>query len=558
MASATTMPSSIFLSFATALFVVLLIISLKKSKQRHRRRLPPSPPSLPVIGHLHLFKKPLHRSLSALAAAHGPVLLLRFGSRRVVHIADPAAAEECLTTHDAIFANRPRLPSARHLSNGYTTLGSSSYGPNWRNLRRIATVEVFSSQRLIGSSDVRAGEIRHMARRLFKAAAAAGAGAVASSPARADVKAHAFELALNIVARMIAGKRYYGDEDGDNGDAGPASEEAERFRAMVQEYFKMHGASNLQDFVPMLALVDIGGVNKRAMRLSKARNEWAQRLIDEHRAATVAGRDQQRKTMIGELLEMQVSDLEAYSDKVIRGLCLNHKPALAKYEIKFSAADIDDSHSLIDLWCKQSILQTGTDTSSGTIEWAMALLLNHPAAMAKARAEIDEVVGSARILEESDLPNLPYLQFVIWETLRLQPIAPLLAPHESSADCSVAGYDIPAGTMLLVNVHAMHRDERLWGEDAGRFSPERFEGGKSDGKWMMPFGMGRRRCPGEGLAMKVVALAMGTLVQCFEWRRVGGEEVDMAEGSGLTTPKAVPLEALYWPRSEMISALREI
>nr|CAB3486939.1 unnamed protein product [Digitaria exilis] len=516
MASATTMPSSIFLSFATALFVVLLILSLKKSKQRHHRRLPPSPPSLPVIGHLHLFKKPLHRSLSALAAAHGPVLLLRFGSRRAVHIADPAAAEECLTTHDATFANRPRLPSARYLSNGYTTLGPSSYGPNWRNLRRIATVEVFSSHRLLGSSDVRAGEIRHMARRLFKA----GAGADASSPARADVKAHAFELALNIVARMIAGKRYYGDDDDD--EAGPASEEAERFRAMVQEYFKMHGASNLQDFVPMLALVDIGGVNKRAIRLSKARNEWAQRLIDEHRAATVAGRER-RKTMVGELLEMQVSDPEAYSDKVIRALCL-----------------------------------TGTDTSSGTIEWAMALLLNHPAAMAKARAEIDEVVGSARILEESDLPNLHYLQFVVWETLRLQPIAPLLAPHESSADCSVAGYDVPAGTMLLVNVQAMHRDVRLWGEDAGRFSPERFEGGKSDGKWMLPFGMGRRRCPGEGLAMKVVALALGTLVQCFEWRRVGGEEVDMAEGSGLTTPKAVPLEALYWPRPEMVSALREI
>jgi cytochrome P450 len=170
----------------------------------------------------------------------------------------------------------------------------------------------------------------------------------------------------------------------------------------------------------------------------------------------------------------------------------------------------------------------------------MALLLNHPASMAKARAEIDKVVGTVRILEESDLPDLPYLQFVVMETLRLHPIAPLLAPHESSADCSVAGYDIPAGTMLLFNVHATHMDTRVWGEDAERFSPERFESGKSDGKWMLPFGMGRRQCPGEGLAMKVVSLALGTLVQCFEWRRVGDQEVDMAEGSGLTVPKAVP------------------
>ncbi|CAN6247933.1 unnamed protein product [Urochloa humidicola] len=523
MASATIL-SFLVLSLATALFLLLLIRSLKN--QHRHRRLPPSPPSLPVIGHLHLCKKPLHRSLAALAAAHGPVLLLRFGSRRVVHVADPAAAEECLTTHDVIFANRPQLPSARHLSNGYTTLGSSSYGPNWRNLRRIATVDVFSSHRLLRSAGIRAGEVRHMARRLFRAAA----GADASRPARTDVKARAFELALNTVARMIAGKRYYGDDEDD--DAGPASEEAERFRAMVQEYFAMHGASNLQDFLPVLALVDIGGVNKRAKRLSKARNEWAQRLIDEHRAAAAAGRERGMKTMVGDLLEMQASDPEAYSDKVIRALCL-------------------------------SILQTGTDTSSGTIEWAMALLLNHPSAMAKARAEIDEAVGTARVLEESDLPNLPYLQLVVRETLRLHPIAPLLAPHESSADISVSvaggsGYDIPAGTMLLVNVHAMQRDARVWGQDAARFSPERFEGGRSDGKWMLPFGMGRRHCPGEGLAMKVVSVALGTLVQCFEWRRVGDAEVDMTEGSGLTVPKAVPLEALYWPRPEMVLALREI
>ncbi|TVU13319.1 hypothetical protein EJB05_40367, partial [Eragrostis curvula] len=513
MADATPLPI-LFISLATAIFIILLF-GFKSKK--HHRRFPPSPPSLPVIGHLHLFKKPLHRSLAKLAAAHGPVLLLRFGSRRVLHVTDPAAAEECLTTHDVTFANRPQLPSARHLSNGYTTLGSSSYGPNWRNLRRIATVEVFSSHRLVRSADVRAGEVRELARRLFKAAAATAAAAGANSPARADLKARAFELAMNTVARMIAGKRYYGDDD----DAA-TTEEAERFRAMVREYFAMHGASNLQDFVPVLGLLDIGGANRRAMRLSKTRNEWAERLIDEHRAAAAAGKDH-GKTMVGELLEMQATDPENYSDKVIRALCL-----------------------------------TGTDTSSGTIEWGMALLLNHPAAMAKLRAEIDDVVGKARLLDETDLPNLPYLQCVITETLRLHPIAPLMAPHESSADCTVAGYDVPAGTMLLVNVHAMHRDTAVWGEDAAAFSPERFEGGKSDGKWMLPFGMGRRRCPGEGLAGKVVGLVLGTLVQCFEWRRVGDAEVDMTEGSGITMPKAVPLEALYWPRPEMVPALNAL
>uniref|UniRef100_A0ACD5YTY9 Uncharacterized protein n=1 Tax=Avena sativa TaxID=4498 RepID=A0ACD5YTY9_AVESA len=509
MADAATL-SLLFLSLGTPLFLLALLLGNRKK----RLRLPPSPPSLPVIGHLHLFKKPLHRALSSLAAAHGPVLLLRFGSRRVLHVADPAAAEECLSTHDVVFANRPRLPSARHLSNGYTTLGSSSYGANWRNLRRIATVEVLSAHRLLRSAAVRAAEVRDAARRLF--ADADSAEASESRPARADVKARAFELALNVVARMIAGKRYYGGEE---------SEEAARFREMVHEYFAMHGASNLQDFLPVLGLVDIGGAKRRAVRLSAKRNEWAQRLIDEHRAADDEARRIRGRTMVGDLLDMQASEPEAYGDKVIRALCL-------------------------------SILQAGTDTSSSAIEWGMAELLNHPATMAKARAELDRVVGTGRLLEEADLPSLPYLQCIITETLRLHPIGPLLAPHESSADCTIAGYDIPAGTMLLVNVHTIHRDERLW-EEPARFMPERFEGGKGEGKWMLPFSMGRRGCPGEALGMKMVGLALGTLVQCFEWSRIG-EEVDMAEGSGLTMPMAVPLEALYWPRAEMSSVLRAL
>ncbi|CAM0907785.1 unnamed protein product [Alopecurus aequalis] len=513
MADTTTL-SLLFLLLATPLLLLARLLGSRKK----RLRLPPSPPSLPVIGHLHLFKKPLHRALGSLAAAHGPVLLLRFGSRRVLHVADPAAAEECLSTHDVVFANRPQLPSARHLSNGYTTLGSSSYGPNWRNLRRIATVEVLSAHSLLRSSPVRAAEVRDTARRLFADAGGAD-GASESSPARADVKARAFELALNVVARMIAGKRYYGG-------GGEESEEAARFREMVREYFAMHGASNLQDFLPVLGMVDIGGAKRRAVRLSAKRNEWAQRLIDEHRAADDERRRSRGRTMVGDLLDMQASEPEAYSDKVIRALCL-------------------------------SILQTGTDTSSGTIEWGMAELLNHPATMSKARAELDEVVGMGRLLEEADLPNLPYLQCIITETLRLHPIAPLLAPHESSTDCTVAGYDIPAGTMLLVNVHAMHRDARLW-EEPTRFMPERFEVGKGEGKWMLPFGMGRRRCPGEAVGVKTVSLTLGTLVQCFEWSRVSEEEVDMAEGSGLTMPMAVPLEAFYWPRAEMASVLRAL
>lgn len=187
----------------------------------------------------------------------------------------------------------------------------------------------------------------------------------------------------------------------------------------------------------------------------------------------------------------------------------------------------------------------------------MSLLLNNPQVLQKAREEIEKSVGRSRLMDESDLADLPYLQCIISETLRLYPVVPLLVPHESSKDCWVGGYSIPGGTMLLVNVYAMQRDPNMW-EEPTKFRPERFEEGKAEGKWMLPFGMGRRGCPGEGLARKVLGLAAGTLVQCFEWERVGGEVVDMREGSGITTPRAARLEAMCRPRPEMLPLLQKL
>jgi len=193
------------------------------------------------------------------------------------------------------------------------------------------------------------------------------------------------------------------------------------------------------------------------------------------------------------------------------------------------------------------------------MEWALTLLLNHPESLKKVRDEIDARVGHERLVTDSDLPNLFYLHNVVKETLRLYPAGPLLVPHESSAECTVAGYDIPRGTMLLINAYAIHRDPDLW-DDPTRFRPERFGEAEEAGKGfrMMPFGAGRRSCPGELMANRVMGLALGSLIQCFEWERIGEEEVDLAEGQGLTLPKAVPLEALYKPRTIMMDVLSQL
>ncbi|KAI3411337.1 uncharacterized protein J3R85_018125 [Psidium guajava] len=180
----------------------------------------------------------------------------------------------------------------------------------------------------------------------------------------------------------------------------------------------------------------------------------------------------------------------------------------------------------------------------------MSELLNNPHALKKATAELDNVIGEQQLMDEVDTSKLPYLQNIISETLRLHPAAPLLLPHMSSEDCSIGGYNVPRDTIVLVNAWAIHRDPKLW-HNPRSFRPERFENGEIGPYKLLPFGVGRRACPGAGLAHRVVSLTLGSLVQCFEWKRVSEELVDMTEGRGVTTPKVVPLEALCKPRKIM-------
>jgi isoflavone 2'-hydroxylase len=206
------------------------------------------------------------------------------------------------------------------------------------------------------------------------------------------------------------------------------------------------------------------------------------------------------------------------------------------------------------MYIVQSLLLAGTDTSAVTLEWAMSNLLNHPNLLKKARAELDSQIGEENLMDEPDISELHYLQSIISETLRLYPAAPLLVPHMASDDCTIGGYDVPRNTMLLVNAWAIHRDPKVW-DDAASFKPERFECVEVEAYKLMPFGLGRRACPGQGLAQRTVGLALGSLIQCFEWERVGKEKVDMTEGNGITMPKVVALEAMCKARPIMNNLL---
>lgn len=483
-------------------FLLVLAVKFLLPTGKKRKNLPPSPPAIPIIGHLHLLKQPIHRTLENLSRKYGPIVFLRFGSRSVILVSSPSLAEECFTKNDINFANRPPFLNGKHLHYNFTTVASANYGDHWRNLRRICAIEIFSSSRLNSSSGIRRDEIKHLARRLQQVSN--------TGFAKVDLRSMFTDLTFNIVMRMIAGKRYYGEDVN-------LIEEAKKFKETMQEYADLGGLTNLADVFPIFQSVDYNGFVKKCVGLSKRMDLILQGLVDEHR------RDRDRNTMINHLLTLQDSQPEYYTEDIIKGLIL-------------------------------IMLLAGTRTLSTSLEWAVCNLLNHPDVERKAREELYTQIGQDHTVDEADISKLPYLQSVILESLRLHPVVPLLAPHMSSADCTIGGYDVPAGTILFANAWGIHRDPTLW-NDPTSFKPERFENWKSEAYTHMPFGMGRRACPGEGLAQRIMAITLGSLIQCFEWEKVDGKDIDMTDKMHTLMCRVEPAEAMCRVRPDMVDLL---
>ncbi|KAK8507784.1 hypothetical protein V6N11_046000 [Hibiscus sabdariffa] len=487
--------TTIIYSFLSFIFLLSCLNYLFRSKN-----LPPSPPSLPILGHLHLLKPPVHRYYHHLSQTYGPVFSVRLGSRLLVVVSSLTTAQECFTNNDLVLANRPKLIAGKYLGYNYTTITTASYGDHWRNLGRIGAIDIFSSSRLNAFASVRKDEVRRL---LVKLSHDSRQGF-----ARVELKPMLSGLTLNNIMRMVAGKRYYGDEVTDE-------DEVRELRELIAEAFSYSGSGNLADFLPVLNW--FGGYEKKVKRVGEKLDRSMQKLIDEHRYKKMENNN--TASMIDHLLNLQQSDPHYYTDEIIKGLIL-------------------------------VLIFAGTDTSAVTLEWAMSSLLNHPQVLRRAKAEIDREIGEENLIDESDVPKLKYLQSIVLETLRLHPAVPLLIPHMPSSDCSIGGYNVPRGAIVLINAWSIHRDPNSW-EDPTSFKPDRFENGEelggnddSQSRKLIAFGLGRRACPGEGLAQRVVGLTLGALIQCFEWERIDGQEIDMVEGTGGTMPRAHPLKAL--------------
>jgi cytochrome P450 len=485
------------------LSTLILFMKIHRINNRSAEKLPPGPPGLPIIGHLHMLGKLPHRKLCLLSRRYGPLMSLRLGSVPTVIVSSAEMAQQFLKNHDHVFSSRPTMRCGKNLFYNSVDMIFSPYGQYWKQVRRISVSELLSTKSLEALRFQREEEVSVMIHSLLEKCARV------SNPV-VDVSKTVLAVAVDIICRMAFGRKYSDEEAYDN----------RGFEEMIKEFGFLLGAFDIGDFIPYLGWMDLQGLGRRQKAISRTADAFYEKLIEEH------------------LAQKDVRETRDFVDVLL---------ALSEHNIRRD----NIKAILIDM------LHAGSDAPSTALEWAMSELLRRPLVMTKAQEELEKVVGLNRKVRESDLPHLPYLQAVVKETLRLYPSAPLLAPHESMESCTVCDYEIPARTRVIVNAWAIGRDPKSW-EDAEEFKPERFTESPSScvdvrGQdfELIPFGSGRRGCPGMQLGMVIVEFVLAQLLHCFDWRlpaEIQGRDLDMTENFGLAIPRAVPLLAIPTPR----------
>ncbi|KAK9114881.1 hypothetical protein Syun_021678 [Stephania yunnanensis] len=406
-----------------------------------------------------------HRALHQLANVHGPIMHLKLGLVPTIVVSSADAAKLFLKTHDAAFCSRPKTQASEVMSYGRKAMAFSEYGPHWRSMRKLCTLELLTNAKVEMFGGMRREEVRRVVEEIR-----GGGGA--------------------------------------------------EFRRIVDEALKVAGAFNLNDFVPFLKVLDLqcSGIG---IRPSNEESEQGIGCI------------------------IQPSHRPTYAKrKENHG---NHKDFI---DIMISLMDSDCAHEVqLDLDTIKALLldllAAGLDSTATTVTWAFAELIKHPFAMKKAQEELKDAIGLDRMVEEKDLVNLEYLNMVIKETMRLHPVAPLLVPRESIEDVIVNDYHIPKKSRLIINAWAIGRDPKAWSGDPEEFDPSRFANSDIDlsGRYfeLIPFGAGRRGCPGLQMGLSSVQLVLGQLLHCFDWELPDGvspRDLDMGEKFGLAVAKA--------------------
>ncbi|CAN6171354.1 unnamed protein product [Urochloa humidicola] len=398
-------------------------------------------------------------------------------------------------THDLAFATRPISPTMRlAVAAGSEGVVNAPYGGPWRQLRRLCTLELLSARRVRSFRAAREDE----AGCLLRAVAAA-----ASAPV--DLGRRISSYAADATARAVIGGRF---------------RDRETFFRLMEEGLELFSKPSLPDLFPSSRLAML--VSRRPGQMRRLRAEvvaFMDTIIHEHQLLKGSDGNEEDEDLVDVLLRIQRDG-----------------------DLQFPISMENIKNVISDLFV------AGSETLATALQWAMAELMRNPRVMHKAQEEIRRVLKGQDGVTEECLSTLHYLHLVIKETLRLHPPAPLLLPRQCRSPCRVLGFDVPVGATVLVNVWAICRDPTHW-DAPEEFVPERFEGKDIDFRGadfeFIPFGAGRRMCPGVAFGLANMELVLASLLYHFDWELPPGTaspgDLDMTEVMGVTARRKADL-----------------
>ncbi|XP_066348816.1 premnaspirodiene oxygenase-like [Miscanthus floridulus] len=482
--------------------LAVALLQLVKMALKPRRRLPPGPWKLPIIGSMHHLVNVLpHRALRDLADVHGPLMMLQLGQTPLVVASSKETARAVLKTHDPNFATRPKLLAGEIVGYEWVDILFAPSGDYWRKLRQLCAAEILSPKRVLSFRHIREEEVMLRVEEIREAGP--------STPVNLSVMFHS--ITNSVVSRAAFGKK---------------RKNAAEFLAATKAVVGLSSGFNIPDLFPTwtTVLAKLTGMTRSLKEIHKTVDTILEEIIEERK------RIRDDKIKGGAAAE----DVDENLVDVLIGL-------QEKGGFGFQLTNSIIKAIILDMFAG------GTGTSGSAMEWGMSELMRNPPVMKKLQAQIREAFRGKTVVTEGDLQarNLQYMKLVIKEALRLHPPAPLLVPRESIEECELDGYTVPAKSRVIINAWAIGRDPKYW-EDADEFKPERFEDGSRDftgGSYeFLPFGSGRRMCPGFNYGLASMELAFVGLLYHFDWSLpVGVTEVDMGEAPGLGVRRRTPL-----------------
>ncbi|XP_022766492.1 cytochrome P450 CYP82D47-like isoform X2 [Durio zibethinus] len=508
--------STFMAGLATVLLLFFYLVRCSRVTES-KKMAPQAAGAWPIIGHLRLLGGPQlpHITLGALAEKYGPVYSIWIGIHPGLVVSNWEIAKEIFTNYDVAVTNRPGTIAAEHLGFNYAMAGVAPYGSYWREMRKIINTALLSNRRLEILKHVRVSEAEVSIKELYKTWSEENNG---SGHVLVEMKQWFGDLTLNVILRMVAGKRYFGS--GAKGE----DKKARRCQKAMREWFHLLGVFALKDAVPSLGFLDLGGHEKAMKETAKELDSIASEWLEEHKQKRASGEAKEQ-----DFMDVLLSLLDG-----------------TNLATEFGVDTINKANCL-------SMITGGSDTPKVTLTWTLSLLLNNLHWLRKVQDELDIHVGKQRLVNESDLSKLEYLQAVVKETLRLHPPV-LLYPRLCSDEIVVSGYHVPRGCWIFLNLFKIQTDPGVW-SDPLEFKPERFltthkdfDVGGDQYFELIPFGFGRRVCPGMSFGLQMVHLTLASLLQAFDISTPANATVDMSEEAGLSNMKATPLEVLVKPR----------